>query len=111
MKLGCLTSGALAVCSEGNAITQPMCVHVSNLVLLISSFYGVFSCPFGDALFNFCRLSIQPRHHLALGLTVFLLGGIWSLVSQYTCEDQKNFKRQKNELLIMKLEDIERALL
>ena len=43
------------------AVTQPMCVHVSDLVLLISSIYGVFSCPFGDALFNVCRAKYPTK--------------------------------------------------
>lgn len=70
---------------------------------------GYFLAHLGMLCLISAGLSIQPRHHLALGLTVFLLG-----ISEFgfsTREDQKTFKRQKNELLIMKLEDIERALL
>lgn len=43
------------------AVTQPVYVLVSNHVLLISSFYGVLSCPFWDALYNFCRAKYPTK--------------------------------------------------
>lgn len=75
----------------------------------ISSFYGVFSCPFGDALFNFCRAKYPTK--ASSGTRAYSLSSRISEFGFSTREDQKTFKRQKNELLIMKLEDIERALL
>lgn len=71
---------------------------------------GYFLAHLGMLCLISAGLSIQPRHHLALGLTVLLLLGI-SELGFSTRGDQKTFKRQMNELLIMKFEDIERALL
>ena len=70
---------------------------------------GYFLAHLGMLCLISAGLSIQPRHHLALGLMVFLLG-----ISEFgfsTRGNLKTFKRQKNELLIMRFEDIERALL
>ena len=71
---------------------------------------GYYLAHFGMLCVISAGLSIQPRHHLALGLTVFLLLSI-SEFGFSTRGDQKTFKRQKNEVLIMIFEDIERALL
>lgn len=71
---------------------------------------GYFLAHLGMLCLISAGLSIQPRHHLAPGLTVLLLLGM-SEVAFSIHGDQKTFKRETNELLIMRFEDIERALL